>query len=403
MAGVFILKMSRVNNIILSVACGSHLSVHALMLIVPSVLLALKAEFSVGLDVLGMIVAAGSFMFGFGAIFAGLLEKRVGGRNLIIVYQLGSILAILVIISAKSLLILTTGIMILGAFSSLYHPAGLTMLSRRLPNLSKALGYHGVAGSIGLASGPLLAASFTMLYSWRAAFAVLAIANLLLALMTIFLIPGNRSGSEPVVDAQKTTETNRPALILYYFIIILVGFSFAGFTTFMPTHFAINTTAVSKVFSDTVRGGLFTTIVLLGGIVGQLYGGWAGTRYQRTKLLFFILLLNVPLLMAIGYLQGIILVIISIVFGAVHFTIQPVGNALIANFTHSQSRGIGYGISFFLSFGVGSIGAALGGIIAEHYGVQYVFPAMALIIIPALFVAIRLHKIYYQSKKSISA
>ncbi|GIT32426.1 MAG: hypothetical protein Ct9H300mP2_5050 [Candidatus Neomarinimicrobiota bacterium] len=35
--------------------------------------------------------------------------------------------------------------------SSIYHPAGLTILSHRLEHLSKGMSIHGIAGSIGLA------------------------------------------------------------------------------------------------------------------------------------------------------------------------------------------------------------------------------------------------------------
>jgi predicted MFS family arabinose efflux permease len=76
----------------------------------------------------------------------------------------------------------------------------------------------------------------------------------------------------------------------------------------------------------------------------------------------------------------------------VHFSVQPVGNALIAQFTRSQDRGLGYGISFFLSFGVGSFAAGIGGYIAENYGVANIFPVMALVLLPAVGLAYILHR-----------
>ncbi len=44
--------MTRDTKIILGVTCGSHFSVHTLMLILPSILLVLQQEFRVGLDTL---------------------------------------------------------------------------------------------------------------------------------------------------------------------------------------------------------------------------------------------------------------------------------------------------------------------------------------------------------------
>ena len=74
----------------------------------------------------------------------------------------------------------------------------------------------------------------------------------------------------------------------------------------------------------------------------------------------------------------------GIIFGIVHFSMQPIGNSLIAQITQSKHRGVGYGISFFFSFGAGGFGAGIGGLIAEHFGVAKIFPAMSIILIPAI-------------------
>ena len=71
-----------------------------------------------------------------------------------------------------------------------------------------------------------------------------------------------------------------------------------------------------------------------------------------------------------------------------HFIWQPVGNSLIAQISHSKHRGLSYGISFFLSFGVGSFAAGIGGLIAENFGINMVFPVMALFFIPGLLLVI---------------
>ena len=385
--------MTRDTRIILGVTCGSHFSVHTLMLVLPVIFWILQQEFQVGLDTLGYIVAASTFMFGLGALPAGFLEKRFGGRRLLLVYQLGTVSAVIIIIVSHSLPMLTVGMMVLGIFASLYHPAGLTLLSRRVKNLSKSLGYHGVAGTSGLAFGPLLAATFTEWLSWRAAFGIMALFNLGLAVITARLIPARTANNQIEEDAQNTQVTNRPALITYFIISIFVGLAFAGFTTFMPTHFSFFTANIAAFLSETIRGGLFTTIVFLGGVIGQIIGGHLGDKFSRPKLLFVILFLNIPLLILVGLTTELALIIVAVIFGAAHFALQPVGNALIANFTHSRSRGIGYGISFFLSFGIGSIGAAAGGFIAERFGVQYVFPVLGIVLLPTLILAFYIYRL----------
>ena len=73
--------------------------------------------------------------------------------------------------------------------------------------------------------------------------------------------------------------------------------------------------------------------------------------------------------------------------GVAYFSHQPIGNTLIARFTHSQNRGLGYGISFFLSFGIGSFAAGFSGVIAENMGVASVFPTMGILLFPSVIFA----------------
>ena len=118
--------MNRDEKFILPITAGSHLSVHCFMLVFPSILLVLKNEFSVGLDVLGFIATLSALMFGIGAIPSGYFESKVGGRVLLLIYQAGTIVATMVIVISQSLWMLATGLALLGLFCSIYHPAGLT-------------------------------------------------------------------------------------------------------------------------------------------------------------------------------------------------------------------------------------------------------------------------------------
>jgi len=91
-----------------------------------------------------------------------------------------------------------------------------------------------------------------------------------------------------------------------------------------------------------------------------------------------------PIMAIMGYTSGWGLFIASIFLGIVYFLNQPVSNALLADLTPSSHRGLGYGISFFLSFGIGGIAPAIGGWIADHYSVEMVFPVMATSLIPGV-------------------
>ena len=149
--------MTRFEKVILSITGGSHLSVHALMLALPSLIPVIRNEFNVGLDVLGFVVTVSGFMFGLGALPAGWAEKHFGGRSLLLIYQVGSSLSALLVALSNTFIMMIVGLGLMGFFCSIYHPAGLTLICHRVKSLTKGMAIHGIFGSTGSALGPLLA------------------------------------------------------------------------------------------------------------------------------------------------------------------------------------------------------------------------------------------------------
>jgi MFS family permease len=86
-----------------------------------------------------------------------------------------------------------------------------------------------------------------------------------------------------------------------------------------------------------------------------------------------------------GYSKGLLLIFCSLGLGMTYFSSQPISNTIIADLTHSNNRGIGYGINFFLSMGIGSLAAMAGGLLAINYGTTIVFLSLGFLLIPALF------------------
>ena len=377
--------MNRFEKTILAITGGSHLSVHALMLALPSLIPIIRNEFNVGLDTLGFVVTISAFMFGLGAIPAGWAEKRFGGRQLLLIYQFGSsISAILVALSSSfEMMVISLGLM--GFFCSIYHPAGLTLISHRVDKLTKGMAGHGIFGSTGSALGPILATAVAALISWRASYAVLGTFNGILAISTFFAIPYHRRADIPEEEfANHKEKTNKPALILYFLTNAFLGMAYYGFTTFMPVHFADNTNSLLPSMSANMKAGLFPTMVFIAGIGGQLIGAKIGDKFHKPTALIWIILANIPFFILMGYTTDLLLVLSSLLLGVAYFSNQPIGNTLIAQFTHSQNRGLGYGISFFLSFGIGSLAAGFSGIIAVKMGVSAVFPSMGILLIPSV-------------------
>ena len=377
--------MNKFEKIILTITGGSHLSVHALMLALPSLIPIIRNEFNVGLDTLGFVVTVSAFMFGLGAIPAGWAEKRFGGRQLLLMYQIGSSLSALLVALSSSFEMIIVVLGLMGFFCSIYHPAGLTLISHRVTKLTKGMAVHGIFGSTGSALGPILATTVAAIVSWRSAYAVLGIFNAILAISTFLAIPYRKRTEIPDEEfANNETNTNKPALILYFLTNAFLGMAYYGLTTFMPIHFAENTSTIFPNISANMKAGLFPTMVFVAGIGGQLVGAKIGEIFHKPSSLIWIILAYIPFFILMGYTTDLFLVLSSLFLGVAYFSNQPIGNTLIARFTHNQNRGLGYGISFFLSFGIGSLSAGFSGIIAVKMGVSAVFPAMGLLLIPSV-------------------
>ncbi len=254
------------------------------------------------------------------------------------------------------------------------------------------MGYHGIAGSLGLATGPLLAAWFATALDWRFAYGSMVILWVLLAATTAILIP-KYHGIEDAAGTPTPPDTRRRPLFAYYVVAALIGLTFTGFTTYMPIYFSENLGQLFSAPSGVMAGGFATTLVLLAGMPGQFIGGKWGDRYSKTPLLTIICLIHIPLLLVFCAGSGELALLSGILLGFAHFMYQPIGNAMIAEYTSSSSRGIGYGFSFFLSFGVGSLASGVGGVVAIHYGVMAVFFFVAVVMAAAALVSLYLHRI----------
>ena len=379
--------MNRKEKIILSITGGAHLSVHALMLALPSLIPIFMSEFNIGIDVLGVVVTISAFMFGIGAIPSGWLESKIGGKTLLIFYLFGSSFSAILVSISNSFYLLVFGLGLLGLSSSIYHPAGLTLISNRVNHITKGMAVHGIFGSTGSAIGPVLATTLALFISWRASYATLGLFSCALGIASILLIPSRKKTKDIEIMNNKkgANKTNRIALLFFYITNLIMGFVYYGFTTFMPIHFAENTKEFLPFIPDTMKAGIFPSFVFLSGIIGQIIGGKLGMRFNRIGILPYIIAINIPFLLLMGFSKGLFLIFCSLGLGMAYFSSQPISNTIIADLTHSNNRGIGYGINFFLSMGIGSLAAMAGGVLAINYGTTIVFLSLGFLLIPALF------------------
>ena len=167
------------------------------MLTLPSLIPLIRDEFNVGIDTLGFVVSISALFFGLGAIPAGWIDRYLGKKRLLMIYQLGSAISALIIVFSPYFFSLVLGLSFMGLFCSIYHPTGLTLISQRISNVSRGMAVHGMFGSMGSALGPLSAVLIAGLFSWRYSYLFLGLLNIILCVITYLLIsPGEQMKSK---------------------------------------------------------------------------------------------------------------------------------------------------------------------------------------------------------------
>ncbi len=374
---------------VLTITFLGHLLNHSLTLIYPVVMIQLATLYpQTSLTTLGLLGTVHYLFYGLGAFPAGWLTDRLGARNILLIYFLGSAAAVVVLVLVPGLTCLAIGLALLGLFCALYHPAGLTLISHTSPRISRHLGIHGIAGSLGLTLGPLVGGAVAGWLGWRAPFALFGFFAAA-AGVYVWISSANNEAHRSLPHHQAGRPTLLRPLIYCYLIGIFMGLSHRGTLNFLPLYF-------SQMFvgalAPVMVGGFLTALVLASGILGQLLGGVWGDRYPRQRIMIAVVALNIPLLILMTLTRGYFMVLLAALWGVVNFAYQPIANALISDFSSPRQRGTLFGIFHGLTFGVGALAAMLAGAIGDAWGTAAIFATMGLLLLPAVAAGLLLRR-----------
>lgn len=391
---------------------GAHGLIHAYMFVFPVILALVKEEFGTGWFALGILATASQMAFGLGALPAGYLTDRLGARTVLFVSLAGSGVAAVGAGLSTSLFTLAAALVLMGGFGALYHPAALTLLTLVRPGSGRVLGLHGVGGSLGMVVAPLAVAGVAGAISWRGAFMAVGAFGILFALVSRGWLPSPESGASRLrngetsvsgddaaqaaasghspgesVPVSKHKNTDLRTLLLVYVIVMVLGFIYNGYIAYLPSYMAERS---PDVLSGVMAGGVLSTVVLLFGMFGQWVGGRLVDGPGPLRSYGVITVLATITVAAMGLASGWYLVVVASVFSIVLFAGQPMGNTLVANYTSEFRRGVAYGVSFTLAFGVGSLAGGTMGYVADWGGLNAAYLALGVVGIPGVVAAVAL-------------
>jgi len=123
-----------------------HALDHLLMLIFPTVVLAMGAELGRGYADLLPLSLGGFIAFGAFSIPAGWLADRWSRRGMMVVFFFGIGTASILTGFATGPVHVALGLTLVGVFAAIYHPVGIAMLVANRENVGRVLGVNGVFG-----------------------------------------------------------------------------------------------------------------------------------------------------------------------------------------------------------------------------------------------------------------
>ena len=348
--------MNKEEKRIITLTSGSHALVHLFEGVLPPLIPLLMLEFGTDYFHLGLVVTVFSYAFGIGSLPAGYLADKIGPRRLITLFLFGAGILAMGVWSMNSLVnygILMGGI---GFFCSTYHPASNTLISLGIREKGKAFGIHGIAGSLGVAAVPVLSAWIGSALGWRMPHVLYGIFGILVGFYSL-TIPRRPEVREKEMLHRKATTP----LILSYFNLILfflsamaLGLTYKGIMTFLPAYMGESIHIGGLELGKVALGGTVATIALLSGALGQYVAGRGVDRFQAERLYLGAILLGTVFVFLMAVSENLILVLSAVMYAFFYFATQPIQNYLLSTYLPKNRHGLGYGIHFCITFGIGS-------------------------------------------------
>ncbi|MCP4380896.1 MAG: MFS transporter [Hyphomicrobiales bacterium] len=345
--------------------------------LIPAVYPILKETFRLDFTQIGIITLAFQFTASLLQPFVGIYTDRWPKPYSLTFGMACTLIGLILLSVAPTYPIIVLGAGLVGLGSAIFHPE-----SSRVARLASG-GRYGVAqsvfqvgGNVGTAVGPLLAALIVVPFG-QSSIAWFSVAALL-GMIVLFNvgtwyrhrlpdIPTSRKAG--TASAHAFTLPGRRVVFALIILTVLVFSKFVYLASLISyyTFYMIDRFGVSVQLSQVL---LFVFLFAIA--VGTVVGGVIGDRYGRKIVIWFSILGTLPFTLALPYADLFWTIVLSVLIGLVlasaFSAIIVMGHTLVPN-----RIGMISGVFFGLAFGIGGIGAAALGILADATSINFVF------------------------------
>ncbi|BAU46889.1 MFS transporter [Sulfurifustis variabilis] len=366
-----------------------HSYAHIMMLLYPTVVIALEAELRMSYGELLMLMLPGNLLFGAAALPAGWLGDRWSTQGMMVTFFVGMGAAAVLTGFMSTASGLLVGLTLIGLFAAIYHPVGMSWLVRNAENRGKALGFNGVFGSLGLASAALIAGVLTDAIHWRAAFIVPGVVSIATGLALLFFIRSGLVHDRHPEAKPKTAPPHRGAMVRAFVVLsvtmLCTGLVYQSMSTAFPKVLAER---LPDLTGGTAAGaGVMVSIVYFLAMGLQLLGGHLADRHSMRNVYILTYALQVPLLALAAYVSGLPLYFALMATALLGTVTIPVENSLLSHYSPAKWRGTAFGAKFVLALGVSALGvpivAGIHAATGEFYWYFVLLASLAIVVVVA--------------------
>ena len=304
---------------------------------------------------------------------SGRLSDRLSRTTLLVAGLVLGAIGFLVLSAAPTYLAFLFGAVVIGVGVGLYPtPARGLVSDLFVAKRGRAFGLHTASGDVGgiLAAG--IGTAVLALATWRAAFAPVAAALLLIALL---LHLWSHEGYELAsVDLAVVGTFRRilgtPRLRWLLFAYALYAFTWQSATGFLPTYLK------AKELSPFVANASFALLFVVGALVKPLAGG-LGDRVPRGLLAPAVLVVAAGSLLGLVFASTQLVALVAVAaFAAGLLAYPPVMQAYLMDSFPGDSMGGDLGAMRSIYIGIGSLGTTYVGVVAQFLDYDTAFTSL---------------------------
>lgn len=355
----------------------SHFLNDTMQSLIPSVYPILKASYALDFAQIGMITLAFQFT-------ASLLQPVIGhftdkkAQPFSLALGMGfTFFGLLLLSVAQQYAIILVAASLVGLGSAVFHPE-----SARIARLASggrfgfAQSVFQVGGSLGTSMGPLLAALIVVPFgqpsiAWFSSIAALAI--VILWRIGRWYKPQIAAKKMAPIQAHPDAPSSRRVVIALGVLVALL-FSKQLYVSSLSSYYIFY--LIDKFGVSTQAAQFYLFVFLASNAAGAFFGGPLGDRFGRKYVIWFSILGALPFTLALPYAGLFAGAVLTAIIGLI---ISSATSSIIVFAQELMPHRFGMisGMFIGVAFGIGGLGAAVLGKVADHTGIAFVYQVCA--------------------------